>query len=95
MAVTESQALAVVSLATMKTELRIEQSETSHDDLITAQIVAAVSFVVESTGRAVDDLAGLEPAISSAVRAMYDGFTEITPNAAHNAWMDPFRSIAG
>ena len=31
--------LAVVSLSLMKTELRIEQSETSHDALLAAQIV--------------------------------------------------------
>ena len=51
MPITESQALAVVSLSLMKTELRIEQTETSHDPLLTAQIVAAVSYAKEATGR--------------------------------------------
>ena len=38
-------ALDVVSLATMKSELRIPAAETSHDVLLTGQIAAAVSFV--------------------------------------------------
>ena len=59
MALTESQALAVVSLALMKTELRIEQSETSHDALLVSQIVNAVSFVKEATGRDVADFPAL------------------------------------
>ena len=36
MPVTEAEALAVVSLASMKLELRIELTETSHDALLTA-----------------------------------------------------------
>ena len=74
MAVTESQALAVISGASMKMELRIPMEISDHDDLITAQIVAAVSYVVETTGRAVDDLAELRPAVVAIVRAQYDGF---------------------
>ena len=95
MAVTESQALAVVSLALMKTELRIEQSETSHDALLVSQIVNAVSYAKESTGREVADFPALRAAAVAIVRAQYNGLAEITPDAAHNAWLDPFRSIAG
>ena len=95
MALTESQALAVVSLALMKTELRIEQSETSHDALLVSQIVNAVSFFKEATGRDVADFPALRGAAVAIVRAQYDGVPEITENAAHNAWLDPFRSIAG
>ena len=92
MAVTESQALAVVSGASMKMELRIPMEISDHDDLITAQIVAAVSYVVETTGRAVDDLAELRPAVVAIVRAQYDGYREVTEDSAHYAWMAPFRS---
>ena len=94
MGVTPAQALAVVSLSSMKTEVRIEASETSHDELLTAQLVAAVSFVKESTGRALADLAELRPSIVAVVRAQYDGLREVSPNAAHNAWLEPFRDIA-
>ena len=40
-----TNALDVVSLATMKSELRIPAAEISHDVLLTGQIAAAVSFV--------------------------------------------------
>ena len=92
MPVSESVALAVLSVSSMKAELRIPPTETSQDALLTAQIISAVSFVSESTGRAVTDLAGLEASIVSAVRQLYDGLPEVTENAAHNAWLDPFRS---
>ena len=40
-----TNALDIVSLATMKDELRIPVAETSHDVLLTGQIAGAVSFV--------------------------------------------------
>ena len=40
-----ANALDIVSLATMKDELRIPAAEVSHDVLLTGQIAAAVSFV--------------------------------------------------
>ena len=40
-----TDALAIVSLATMKSELRIPLAETEHDTLLTGQIKGAVSFV--------------------------------------------------
>ena len=92
MAVTQAEALSVLSLSRMKLELRIEDSETSHDDLITAQITAAVSFVKQSTGRGLVDLAELRPAVVSAVRQQYDGGAEVPEHAAFNRWMQPFRS---
>ena len=95
MPITESQALAVVSLASMRDELRIPQTDTSQNALLTAQIVAAVNFVMQSTGREVADLAELRPAITGVVRAQYDGLHEVTPAAAHNTWLDVYRSIAG
>ena len=95
MAVTQAQALAVVSLESMKAELRIEQTETSHDALLTAQIVNAVSYVSEATGRAVDDLGELRQAIVSIVREQYDGRRELPKFTTFDSWLDPFRSIAG
>ena len=92
MPVTEAEALAVLSVSIMKTELRIEQTETSHDALITAQIVSAVSFASETTGREGADLGELRAASVAVVRAQYDGLHEISPDAAHDAWLDPFRS---
>ena len=40
-----ANALDIVSLATMKSELRIPAAEVDHDTLLTGQIAAAVSFV--------------------------------------------------
>ena len=40
-----TNALDIVSLATMKSELRIPAAETSHDTLLTGQIAGGVSFV--------------------------------------------------
>ena len=95
MPVTEAEALAVLSLATMKLELRIEASETSHDALLTAQIVNAVSYVSEATGREAADLAELRPSIVAVVREQYDGRRQLPERATFDAWMDPYRSIAG
>ena len=40
----------VVSLAAMKTELRIPLEEKSHDDMIMRQLTAAVAWVTQETG---------------------------------------------
>ena len=90
--ITESAALGVVPLAHMKLELRIPDTETSHDTLLTSQIVSAVSHVSRRTGATGDALLPLRSAAVSIVRALYDGDHEVTPNAAHNAWMRPFDS---
>ena len=90
--ITEADALLIVSLATMKDELRIEQTETSHDSLLASQIQAAASYVKEHTGREVGDLAELRPAIVAAVRDQYDGYRELSPIAAAYAWLQPYRS---
>ena len=42
--------LLIVPLATMKLELRIDDSIAQHDDLIAGQIQQAVNFVARSTG---------------------------------------------
>lgn len=90
--ITEAQALIVLPLATMKDELRIPATEVSHDDLLTGQIVSAVSYVARSTGAEADALLPLRAAAVAIVRQLYDGLHEVTPNAAHNSWLAPFKS---
>ena len=92
MAITEAQALIVVPLSIMKLELRIPSTESSHDLLLTSQIVSAVSHVSRRTGATGDALLPLRSAAVAIVRALYDGDHEITPNSAHLAWMRPFES---
>ena len=92
--ITVSQALGVVSLNRMKLELRLEPTETAHDDLITAQILEAVSYLSAATGAVDEKLASLNLATVAMVRTLYDGLTEIRPNAAVNALSEPFRKLA-
>ena len=90
--ITEATALIVLPLSKLKDELRIEQTETSHDALLTGQIVSAVSYVSRTTGATGDDLLPLRMAAVSVARDLYDGFREVKENAASNAWMDPYKS---
>lgn len=90
--ITESEALQAVSLDLMKTNLRIPLTEVDHDVLLTRIIHDSANFAARSTGVALADLHLLRPAIIAAVRSQYDGHREITPDAAHNAWLAPFRS---
>ena len=85
---TEKEALSVVSLATIRSELRIPDG--SHDVLLAGQIRDAANYVSETTGLALADLPPLRAAIISAVRAQYNGGQQIGPNAAHFTWMDSF-----
>lgn len=94
MSLTQTEALSIVSLETMKTELRIPLSETSHDALLSEQITNAANYVAASTGLELADLAPLRPAIVAAVRSQYDGAREITQKSAIHAWAAPFRSLA-
>ena len=66
--------------------------EAAHDSFLSGQIRSAVEFVMESTGADLAELPTMRPSIVSAVRTMYDGRHEITRDAAHNVWMQPFRS---
>ena len=91
--ITPAEALTILPLALIKDELRIPSAETSHDILLTSQIVSAVSFVSQSTDVALADLPALRPAIVAAVRSQYDGGQEIRETAAAYAWMAPFRKI--
>ena len=75
-----------------RTELRIPDGETSHDDLLTDQLVAAVSYVSRTTGRTGDDLLPLRAAVVSFVREQYDGYRKLPPDTSGFGWMDPYRS---
>ena len=90
--ITEAQALGIVSLETMKFELRIPASETAHDALLTSQIVSAVSYVARVTGRSGDGLLELQPGAVAVVRDLYNGNREVSEDAAQYAWLAPFRS---
>ena len=93
--ITQAEALGVVSLAAMKTELRITLDIHEHDDLITKQIQSAVSHVARTTGATAQVLAeqtALRSAAVLLVRELYDGAREIRPNAAFNLLMRPYRS---
>ena len=91
MPITATEALSVVSLASMKTELRIPATETEHDVLIAGQIHNAVNYVATSTGADLAGLPRLRPAIVSAVRSQYDGNRELSPDSAVFSWLEPFR----
>ena len=93
--VSEADALLVLPLSHMKDELRIPAAETAHDDLLTAQIVSAVSYVARSTGATGDDLLPLRMAAIAVCRDLYNGNREVSEHSAAESWMDPFRSIAG
>ena len=68
--ITEADALTVLPLALMKDELRIPAAPgtTEHDQLLTGQILAAVTICARVTGRAPADLLPLRMAAVSIVR---------------------------
>ena len=95
-------AIDVVSLDTMKAELRINTGVTDHDALLIRQIGAAVSFVesavsfVESKTGATLDAASpeaLKQAVILLVRQFYDGYREIRPTEAFYALIAPYRQF--
>ena len=92
MILTQAQALTIVSLATMKTELRIPAGEVSHDALLSEQITNAANFVAQSTGLALADLPPVAAAIIAAARDLYNGNREVSEDAAQYAWLAPYRS---
>lgn len=94
MTITQAEALTIVSLDSMKTELRIQLSETAHDALLSEQIHSAAIHAAKTTGVARAELPLLRAAIVSSVRAMYDGNRELSPNAATYAWLQPFQKLS-
>ena len=49
-------------------------------------------YVSKSTGAEGDDLLPLRPAAVSVTRELYDGSRQIKPSAAHNTWINVYRS---
>ena len=92
MAITESEALSILSVANMKEELRIPVGEVDHDAMLARMIHDSANFVARSTGVGLSDLHLLRPGIVSSVRSKYDGLHEITLDAATFAWMEPYRA---
>ena len=90
MSLTRDEALSVVSLETMRSELRIPND--SHDDLLLGQIHDAVNYIQQATGRALADLGALRPAIISTVRDAYNGNRTVGPDAAANTFLSIYRS---
>ena len=90
--ITEAEALVVLPLLTMKDELRIPATEASHDDLLTGQIVSAVSHVSRRTDKTGDALLPLRAAAVAIVRDLYDGYRDVGPHASHHSWLAPFIS---
>ena len=78
MAITTAQALIVLPLSIMKLELRIPDTELSHDGLLTSQIVAAVSHVARVTDATGDALLPLRSAAVAVCRDLYDGYRGVS-----------------
>ena len=90
----------IVSVADIKRELRFDDSDDgSQNDMLTAQIEAAVSFVSREISRPLLDEAdevppALRQAVILCVRQFYDGYAEIRPTAAFYALIAPWRRYA-
>ena len=104
--ISKTESLVFLPLSTMKDELRIPPPAdplrptvgTEHDELITGQICAAVSFVSYFTDRptvAELDHAALRSAAIILVRLLYDGQRDLKKQSALYGLMDPFRRLAG
>ena len=71
MNITQAEALSIVSLDSMKTELRIPLTEAEHDALITEHIHSAANYVATATAVALADLIPLRASLlRSLVRSM-------------------------
>ena len=91
--VSESEALMVLGLDLMKTELRIELTETSHDVLLTSQIVAAISYLQRTTNIAPTDMPpALRASAVALVRLAYDGVGGLPEDPTFDALMAPWQS---
>ena len=90
--ITEDEALQIISLERMRSELRIPDD--SADLLLTEQIHSALAYISEVTARGSADLN--HPALKAAgvllVRQLYDGYREIRPTEAFFAIIAPFKS---
>ena len=103
--ISKTESLEFLPLSVMRDELRIPPVDPlrptegmEHDELISSQICAAVSFVSIFTDRptvAELDHAALRSAAILLTRDLYDGYRNIKRNAAMYSLMDPFRRLAG
>lgn len=87
---------APVSLADMKTELRIDAAVTEHDGMLGDQIAAATEFIERQTGVTLDADApkALRQAVILYVRELYGGFPELKyPSAAVYQIIAPYRRL--
>ena len=92
MNITQAEALSIVSLDSMKTELRIPLTEAEHDALITEHIHSAANYVATATAVALADLIPLRASIIAFARSLYDGNRELSPTASGFGWMSVYRS---
>ena len=92
--VSEGEALMVLGLDLMKNELRIPLTETSHDALLTNQIVSAISHLQRTTSI---EPADMPPALRSSavalVRLAYDGLGGLPEDPTFEALMAPWQSF--
>ena len=96
--ITKTESLEFLPLAMMKFELRIPDTIVEHDELVTGQICAAVSFISFSTDRptaAEIDHAALRSAAILLCRELYNGYRDIKRSSAMYSLMAPFRRLAG
>ena len=88
MSLSQTEALNLVSLESMRSELRIPDD--SHDALLRGQITSAANYVQEATGRELADLP--RAAIVSLTRELYNGRRKLADDSAVFALMDIYRS---
>ena len=90
--------LAIVSVAEVKTALRIVGDDTDHDQLLTGYIKAAVGWIEEQTELALtsDSFAAdqvpaiIRAAVHLLVRDMYDLREDWPKNSAVRVWIAPY-----
>ena len=95
MILTETEALTIVSLATMKSELRIPcgRSLARRADYRPASRGGELRGAINGPG-AGRFAARCVPRSWHPFATNMTAYREITEDAAHNTWMDPYRSIA-
>ena len=92
--VSESEALSVVGLDLMKTELRIPLTETSHDDLLKSQITNAISHLKRTTDIEPADMPpALRASAVALVRLAYDGVSGLPEDPTFEALLAPWQSF--
>ena len=88
MSLSQTEALNLVSLESMRRELRVPDD--SHDKLITEQLTSAANYVQEASGRELADLP--RAAIVSLTRELYNGRRKLADDSAVFGLLDIYRS---